>query len=153
MTNPASDLHIDYVAAPLHVCFVECDDLWERELRRCFKSPSGLRLIHCSLEDDLMQRLPPRSCVLLTLSVANLTAGLRMIHDLAWQGHRVIAVGEADLQDWSLPVQTAGAVGIVTDVCQCDKVARTIEAAAVGQGIIPGNWKTRFVNRLPWSPV
>ena len=153
MTNPASDLLIDYVATPLQVCLIECDDLWERELQRCCKSPSRVRFGQFPLEDDLIPSLPPRCFVLLGISVANLAAGLRMIHDLTWHGHRVLAVGESDLLDWSLAVQTAGAVGIVTDVCQCDKVARTIESAASEQGKLPGNWKTRFVNRLPWSPV
>ncbi|MGI9515612.1 MAG: hypothetical protein ACR2NP_01080, partial [Pirellulaceae bacterium] len=94
--NPATDLRLDLVTAPLHCCFVDCEYVWQSELRRIIPPNRHLVFRELASNSDLASQLPSRAFVLLGLAAADLPS-LRKIHDLYWRGHRVVAIGNGNL--------------------------------------------------------
>jgi len=52
-----------------------------------------------------------------------------------------------------LAFRAAGAVAVVTSICECDRLASVILKTAMTNRHVFASWRDRFVNRLPWQPV
>ena len=164
----SNGLTLDRFQPPVHCYFVGCHSIWLRETRRWFGlQPVGRHTErtqsertqtdihwHSCPEIEGLQRPPePGSWVALSLVPAGVEQGIPSIHRLYQQRVSVAIVGSAELERYRVALSAAGAVLLVTNIFNCDRLARSIHQLAVSQPHVVTEWKSRFVNRLPWSPV
>jgi CheY-like chemotaxis protein len=70
-----------------------------------------------------------------------------------YQKNTAVVIIAADAKPDRLAYQAAGAVAVITNIFECKKMASIIQRAAMMIPPVITNWQTRFVNRMPWSPV
>ena len=158
------DLTFDRVLPHLICYIVDCDYIWIAELQRHlnaqknrrpsdFTNAAEVRFEDCPMRPDLINHVESGSFAMLNVSTNQIDVMLPRIHALYRKNVTVAVIGESDLVEYSIALQAAGTVAVVTDIFGCDKLAAIInKAAALKPQVITG-WQTRFVNRLPWQPA
>ena len=162
--NPPS-LACDYVSPPMVACFSDVSPLWRTETQRCFakpcQPPSGFPVkktsltwkslaSHTLLHQPWLQEQP---FIALGVTPGAFSKQLEMIHKVSCRGAVVAVIGEPTLRKHLVPLTAAGTVVLVTDIFGCQQMAETIQKMTFSRKPVLSNWQTRYVNRLPWSPV
>ena len=162
--NP-SNLANDYVTTPLVTCFSDVSPLWRAETQRCFAAPclppTSLPAEHLSptwksLPSSALVNQPwlkDQPFIALGVPSGALLKPLELIYRASCQGAIVAVIGEPALRKHLVPLTAAGTVVLVTDIFGCQQMAETIQKMTLSRKPVLSNWQTRYVNRLPWSPV
>lgn len=159
-------LEIEYLRPPMVVCFSDCSPFWssetERQLNQLVNTtqgglPQSRDTIHwrdCSADSILAQTwIHQQPLVVMALTGQNVKGRLELIHRISHLRGKVVAIGGSELKNHRLPLTAAGTVALVTDIFECQRLALIIQRMAETRRAELTNWKTRFVNRLPWRPV
>lgn len=113
---------------------------------------------------DLTHCVSPHSVVAIRFDlsdpeIASWKSFLSTIHELYTKRVIVVIVGGPSPKGarptdrYFLAFQAAGAVALLTDIFDCEKLASIIDRAAMMVPFGITDWRTRFVNRMPWMPV
>ena len=123
------------------------------------------QLIHQPLDRPLQMTagLQPKSFaavhIALSANPQQRQAYLRLVHQLHRENIVTTVIFESLKRDPEsrggliLAFRAAGAVAVVTSLCECDRLASVILKTAMTDRHIFAGWQDRFVNRLPWQPV
>lgn len=160
-----SNLANHYVTTPLVACFSDVSPLWQTETQRCFaepgRPPTSLPAENSgpdwkSLPSPALLNQPwlkERPFIALGVPSGALLKALELIYRVSSRGAVVAVIGEPALRKHLVPLTAAGTVVLVTDIFGCQEMAETIQKMALSRKPVLSNWQTRYVNRLPWSPV
>ncbi len=164
----AGSLLIEYAHPPLTCYLVDCDQRWHAELMRKLDTNQqtrnvGIRTTELLLDETQQGR-----------GLVAIPAGCTVVWQLAdrWLAEQAdLAVIFQQIHDWNLArisvqlilprveptisqaFRIAGAGNVVTELLECDKLARFIGQANRYRPTVLTSWRTRFVNRLPWKAV
>ena len=162
--NP-SNLAYDYVTTPLVACFSDISPLWRAETQRCFAEPRMPSTSFAAENSSPTWKSLPSPKLLnqpwlkdqpfIALGVPSgaLLKPLELIYRVSCRGAVVAVIGEPALRKHLVPLTAAGTVVLVTDIFGCQQMAETIKKMNLSRKPVLSNWQTRYVNRLPWSPV
>jgi len=164
-------LEIEYLKPRTVVCFSECSPLWltetQRQLEKRFRDHSphtiekstareweAIDWKECSTERLLDQPWIQQSpLVVLAMTQNTLQHQIKIIHRITHMKGKVAVIGDRGLKNFHLPLTAAGTVALVTDIFDCQRLAFIIQQMSQSRHAELTDWKTRFVNRLPWPPV
>jgi hypothetical protein len=157
-----ADLLVESLVPPLDCYFVDCQPVWLQETQRCLarlwkrqgsRPATGVRWRRTAAlpqDDSLIAR---DSLVAWGLAARQVPQVLPVIDRL--HRHRIVvaAIGDDELDSCRLALTTAGASLVTTDIFGCQRLAAIIDRLVVSRPAVVTDWRTRFVNRLPWMPV